>query len=81
MNFQEILRIVAQKNHTSPEEVERAMGEAIALAWRSTSPKSKAVQERIFPTGGLPTPEEFVLAIAEVAAGEVVTEGVFFLRR
>lgn len=67
--YQEILKRIADEHNTTPEEVEREMRLSIEDAYstaRATNNKEALrLQQQIPCKGEIPTPEEFIYALAE----------------
>lgn len=62
-NFQEILAKVAQKNHTTPEEVYRQMQIAIDAAYDNPDPEIQKNWKALNIQGDRPTPEEVIFGV------------------
>ena len=60
MDFQEVLRAVARKNHTTPEEVYIEMKKAIDEAWTNRTPEVIKKKKKMGFGDKAPTPEEFL---------------------
>ena len=60
MDFQEVLRTVARKNNTTPEEVYIEMKKAIDEAWAHRTPEVIAVHQKMGFGDKAPTVEEFI---------------------
>ena len=63
MDFNEIIRQIAIKNHVAPEEVYAGMQEAIRIGFMNEDPKVKKEWEKIPFKGSCPTPEEMIPAL------------------
>lgn len=64
MEFQEMLKMVARKNNTTPEEVYLEMKKAIDVAWTNRTPEVIAAQRRLGFGDEPPTPEEYVMKVS-----------------
>ena len=51
---------VAEKNHTTVEEVRREIALAIQLAMENPSPETKTIWQELPHTGDAPAPEEVI---------------------
>lgn len=63
--YQKILQEIAQKNRTTPQEVEMAMREAIEAAYVCPDPEIRKRLQEIPCVGTAPTPEEFIAYVAK----------------
>ena len=64
MEFQEMLKMVARKNNTTPEEVYLEMKKAIDVAWTNRTPEVIAVHREMGFGDKAPSPEEFVKRVS-----------------
>lgn len=63
--YKDIIAQIAKENNTTPEEVEREMRVALNAAYRNPTPEQKRLQQTIPSRGDIPTPEEFIFALAK----------------
>ncbi len=64
MGFQEMLKVVARKNNTTPEEVYYEMKKAIDVAWTNRTPEVIAVHQEMGFGDKPPSPEEYVRKVS-----------------
>ena len=60
MNIDEIIKLIALANNTTPEEVYSEMQIALDAAFQSKDPKVQKEWEKIPMKGDRPTPEEVI---------------------
>lgn len=63
----EIIKAIAEKEHTTPEAVYAEIEKAIAAAWASSDPKAKHAQMALVGKYNPPRPEELIEIIARHA--------------
>lgn len=66
MEFDEIIRMVAEAHNTTPEEVYTEMQIALDAAFQNEDPKVQKEWEKIPYQGAYPTPEDVILALVRM---------------
>lgn len=61
-----LIRIIAQREGIKEDEVQREMEKAILAGY--LNPKTNAKWNMVFGVGNVPTPEEFIIKMAKIAA-------------
>ena len=65
-DFQEIVKRIAREDNTTPEIVLKEMQKAIDAAYEHHDPAAQPFWDALHFTGSQPTPEEFVLQLAQM---------------
>lgn len=65
--MKKIFDSVAEKFETDKDEVKKEMKEAIILTMKEDDPQKRENFKALFPDGKAPSPEEFILRIAQEA--------------
>ena len=66
MDFMEIIKRIAKKNNTAPEEVLQEMQTAIEAAYNTREASGQPIWDKMHFKSGRPTPEEFITQIAKL---------------